>query len=274
MTLTRPRVLTAAASLFLLGTLALAGGWGPAGHAIIAQIAYFELTPEARAKVDRIMGVDSIQETSAWADRVRGTDDYRWTGPLHYANPSPEHDNYDHARDCPPEGNVVSAVRDFAAIVADESATDLDRKEALMFLVHFVGDLHQPLHAGRAADRGGNDIRVNFFGRERNIHSIWDSGIMDAARDEPWPLWVERLYPEIDSSDRDAWLASGASPDVTTVGRWITESRRLAYEHCYVLEGGETVGEDYVQGKLPVVDECLKQGGVRLGAMLNEIFGE
>ncbi|MEO0513362.1 MAG: S1/P1 nuclease [Planctomycetota bacterium] len=267
------------------GAVAVMGGWGPAGHSIVAQIAYQELTPEVRAKIDAILRADgsavegprmpsTLPETASWPDWARNQDAYRWTAPLHYANPSPEHDDYRHERDCPEEGNVVGAVRDFAKVLADESADALERRRALMFVVHFVGDLHQPLHAGRAADRGGNDIEVVFFERERNIHSIWDSGIMRASSQDPWPLWVERLYPEISREDRASWLAPGATPDVETVGVWVSESRSLANEHCYVLKPGQSVGAAYVADKMPIVDERLKQAGVRLGAMLNEILAD
>jgi hypothetical protein len=282
------RIHAVVASLCLMFCLCLLGGWGRDGHAIVAQIAYLELTPEARARVDAILagggvgggGPDgttvglTLPEVSAWPDWARNQPDYRWTSPLHYANPSPEHDSYIHDRDCPDRGNVVTAVRDFAAQVADESASATERREALMFVVHFVGDLHQPLHAGRAADLGGNRIEVNFFGRERNIHSIWDSGIMQASSRDPWPVWVDRLAGEISEKDRSAWLEGGAAPDVATVGNWISESRRLADEHCYVLEGGEVVGAEYVEDKTPVVELRLKQAGVRLGAMLNGLLGE
>lgn len=270
---TRPDLRSTVLRLILLPLLLLPlGGWGRDGHAIVAQIAYAELTPAARAEIDRLLGSETMPETSAWPDQARNEDDYRWTGPLHYANPSPEHDDYDHERDCPEQGNVVTGVVDFAAILADRTASDVDRREALKFVVHFVGDIHQPLHAGRATDRGGNDIDVEFFGRERNIHSIWDSGIMQAHDDRAWPFWVARLMSEIEREDRLAWLEGFDGVDTRNVGVWVGESKRLAMEHCYVLEPGDVVGAEYVESKIPVVEVRLKQGGVRLGAVLNELL--
>lgn len=272
MTTTRSTVFQLLASIALCIVVIPLAGWGRDGHAIIAQLAYAELTPTARERVDRILRGDALPEVAAWPDQVRREPDYWWTGPLHYANPSPEHEEYDHARDCPPQGNVVTGVVDFARVLADESASEADRREALLFVVHFVGDLHQPLHAGNAADRGGNDITVSFFERERNIHSIWDSGIMRAHDDRAWPFWVARLLPEITDGDREAWIADLNAVDTQTVGQWVGESRRLATQHCYVLEPGDVVGEAYVADKMPVVDVRLKQGGVRLGAVLNKLL--
>jgi hypothetical protein len=280
----------APALLFLLLPALL--GWGRLGHAVIADIAYRELTPEARARVDAIMGSQTIQETASWADGVRGrNDEFPWTAPLHYANLPADASAYDHATMKPQQGNVVSAVVHFAARVTDESLTDLERTRALMFLVHFVGDLHQPLHAGNAEDRGGNDIDIDWFGRPRRLHSIWDSGIYDATTNDPWPVLSQKLYETTTDEDRLAWTATdpAARADADTdqltaaVGRWTLESRRFANTHAYQAAGfnedqpfadGTELGNLYAEHCRPVTDLRLKQAGVRLGRLLNALLGE
>lgn len=282
----RPTALTLAFALLL----ALLGGWGRTGHAVIAEIAYRELTPEVRAKVDAIMADQTIQETASWADGVRGRDDeFPWTAPLHYANLPADAPRYDDASMRPPEGNVVSAVTRFSDALTDAEATDVQRRQALMFLVHFVGDLHQPLHAGNADDRGGNDIDIAWFGSERRLHSIWDSGIIDATTDAPWPVLADRLYAEITPAERLAWTVNdpGAGEEasgpllVEAAGRWVLESRRFCNTHAYRARGyngGEPfvdatqLGADYARHCQPVVELRLKQAGVRLGRLLNTLL--
>lgn len=270
--------------------MACLGGWGRTGHAVIAEIAYRELTPEARAKVDAIMAGQTIQETASWADGVRGRNDaFPWTAPLHYANLPADAPRYDDASMRPPEGNVVSAVTRFSTQLTDPEATDLERRQAMMFLVHFVGDLHQPLHAGNARDRGGNDIDIAWFGSERRLHSIWDSGIIDATTDAPWPVLADRLYAEITPAERLAWTVSdpGMGEEasgpllVEAAGRWVLESRRFSNTHAYRADGfnageafvdGTELGVEYARHCQPVVELRLKQAGVRLGRLLNTLL--
>lgn len=263
-----------AASLTALATLALCAAWGQAGHAIIAEIASHELTPTAKAKVEAILNGVEMPTVASWADSVRPQEAYRWTAPLHYVNMADDATGYDPARDCPAEGCVVSGIHDFAAILADPNADEKSRREALMFLIHFVGDLHQPLHAGRAQDKGGNAVRTVFMGEKKNLHSVWDSGIIDAGEGgRPWPEIAAELRGRIDDADRAAWLEACDGADLTgTAGRWAFESRRLAARYAYPVADGSAIGEAYVGQTLPVVELRLEQAGVRLGALLNGLL--
>lgn len=263
------RLLTTLAALL---TLACLGAWGRDGHAIIAEIAWRDMTPAAQARAKEILAGEDLPAVAAWADQVRSTAAYRWTAPLHYVNLPAGTAAYDHETHCPDNGCVVSAVDDFARLLIDE-VDDKTREDALKFLIHFVGDLHQPLHAGRPDDRGGNDIQIRFFGRDRNLHSIWDSNILNAGDPQPWPLIAERLWNQIRPADRLAWLADARHDDlIGTAGRWTFESHRLAERYAYPAQPGAELGEDYVRDTLPVVHLRLQQGGVRLGALLNQLL--
>lgn len=263
------RLLTTLAAFL---SLTLLGGWGRDGHAIIAEIARIEMTPAARERAAQILAGQEMPAISAWADQVRRTEAYRFTGPMHYVNLPPNTAAYDHAAHCPDVGCVVSAVDDFARLLIDD-ADDKTREDALKFLIHFVGDLHQPLHAGRPDDRGGNDIDTLFFGQDRNLHSVWDSGILNAGDPQPWPIIAERLAAEIDDADRTAWLAEAKADDlIGTVGRWVFESHRLAERYAYPIATGSAIGQPYVDATLPIVHLRLQQGGVRLGALLNQLL--
>ncbi len=252
--------------------------WGRDGHAIIAEIAWRELSPETQAAISGLLaGAEhgtTIQETASWADAVRPQDAYRWSAPLHYVNMPPNASEYQHTRDCPDEGCVVSAIQRFRDEVRDTSLPIEARREALMFLVHFVGDLHQPLHGGRAEDRGGNDIEVTFYGRESNLHRIWDSSILEAHDASPWPVKAERLHAAISGHDRIAWLADFHDEDMlATAGRWAFESHALAEDYAYgLVENGSDLSVNYVNATVDVAELRLLQGGVRLAAVLETAF--
>lgn len=153
-------------------------GWGRDGHRIIGHIAEQFLSTNARAAVRDLLGDESLADVSTWADEVRGSPAYRWTAPLHYVNSPPGSDGYDAQRDCADGCCVVGAIEHYADVLRDSQAPRPVRIEALKFLVHFVGDVHQPLHAGYGVDRGGNDVKVFFFGDNTNLHSLWDSGLI------------------------------------------------------------------------------------------------
>ncbi|MCC5823418.1 MAG: S1/P1 nuclease [Phycisphaerales bacterium] len=261
------------ATLTALMTLACLGAWGRDGHSIIAEIAWRDMTPTAQARAKRILAGQSMPEVSAWADGVRRTEAYRWTAPLHYVNLPAGRTEYNHDRDCPDVGCVVSAVHDFSKLLLHPDADEKTREDAMKFIIHFVGDLHQPLHAGRPEDRGANDIQTVFMGRERNLHSVWDSGILGVGESDPWPVLAERWWEEITDRDRTAWLAD-ANPDdlIGTVGRWTFESHRLAERYAYPVQPGAEIGRAYVEQTLPVVRLRIQQAGVRLGALLNELL--
>ncbi|MCA9273095.1 MAG: S1/P1 nuclease [Phycisphaerales bacterium] len=260
--------------MLLCTTLALLGGWGRDGHAIIAQIAWEQLSGEAKAEIEKLLGESSLPEIASWADVVRREPAYEWSAPLHYVNMPPDAADYDPDRDCPPEGNVVSAIDRFAAELKDRTLPAKQRGEALMFLVHFVGDLHQPLHGGRAEDRGGNSIQLTFYDKDMNLHAVWDYGILEADANDPWPVRGERLLGEITDMDRVAWLADTHVSDLSaTAGRWAVESHILAEKYCYCVEPGSSIGEAYAKASAPIAELRLKQAGIRLAAILEDCLG-
>jgi hypothetical protein len=255
--------------------VSISGGWGRDGHSIVAEIAWRELSPEARKEIKALLGDSSLAEVSSWADTVRREDDYRWSAPLHYVNLPIDASEYNSKRDCPAEGCVVSAIEHFAGVLKDRSNTPQERGEALMFLVHFVGDLHQPMHAGRAEDRGGNSIDLTFLGEETNLHQIWDSGILNASSNESWIDRTERLYGDINDTDKLTWLAGTADNDwQATAGRWAFESHNIAEQHAYILAPNSQVGDEYVSKSAPIAELRLSQAGIRLASVLEECLGK
>jgi len=242
-------------------------GWGEAGHRIISRLATARLSPETRRAVESLLDGRSIEDVSLWADEVRRLPQYQWSAPLHYVNVPPEATGFDMARDCPPEGCVVSAILRFQAELRDPAAGRRQRREALQFLVHFVMDVHQPLHVGRRSDRGGNDIRVRFEGRHTDLHALWDTGLIEQAGlgIGEHVRRIERLItPE----------AAGTWAGCLDAAAWATESFLLARDWAYRISPDEPVGREYRERGLDICHRRIAQAAVRLAALLEKLFAD
>jgi nuclease S1 len=237
--------------------------WYDLGHRIVARIAEQRLTPEAQAAVRHLLGGQSLADASVWADNIR---QYRHDADaLHYVNIPLSATAYDAARDCPHGRCVIAAIASDTKILADSAASPAARAEALRFLVHFVGDLHQPLHVADNGDRGGNRQAVYFLGDSMNLHRVWDGelikslGLSEAS-------YLDQLSREMDTLDLDG-LARG------TIVDWAMEGHRIAVEHAYRLPANGRLGSAYVRENRPLIDHALIAAGVRLARLINESLG-
>ena len=238
--------------------------WGRDGHRITGFIAAKYLTPRARAAIRDLLGDESLADVSTWPDEIRRQ--RKHTAPWHYANPAPDSDGFNLDRDCPDEGCVVSAIIKYSHVLRDKTASREDRIEALKFVVHFVGDVHQPLHLGNARDRGGNDIKVTFFENNTNLHSLWDSGMIRRTK-KGWTEYATELAAKITPQER---VLYGTLDPVV----WATESQTLAHSNAYDVPKDGQLGQDYLDKNMPVVERRLSMAGVRLAALLNVVFDE
>jgi len=214
--------------------------------------------------VEELLAGQSLAEVSTWADEIKSDDSWNWARPLHYANVPTDATGFDLTRDCPEHGCVVRAILEYSDVLRDESAATPERAEALRFLVHFVGDIHQPLHVSRAEDRGGNSIRVRFFGRETNLHRAWDTHLIEHTEKE-WPSYADELLESTTPQRRTEWEST-----IDPIA-WADESYSLAISHAYPIPADGMLGDDYFERNIPIVDERLAMGGVRLAALLNGI---
>ena len=212
-----------------------------------------------------LLGNESLADVSTWPDEIRR--ERKHTAPWHYANPAPGSDGFNLERDCPKEGCVVSAIIKYSHVLRDKKASRQEKIEALKFVVHFVGDVHQPLHLGRARDKGGNDIKVTFFENNTNLHSLWDSGMIRRTK-KGWTEYATELAANITLQER---ILYGTLLDPAL---WATESYLLARSHAYDVPKDGQLGQDYFDKNIPVVNERLSVAGVRLAALLNVIFDE
>jgi hypothetical protein len=161
--------------------------WGYTGHRIIAEIADQFLESGTGHQIHDLLATENattLAEVSTWADQIRLQRPE--TAPWHYVSipihpPAGQADSYDPARDCPHDDCVVAKIELFKRTLIDQQASQRQRLEALKYLVHFIGDIHQPLHASSNNDRGGNEVTVTFMGRQTNLHAVWDTGIIEPA---------------------------------------------------------------------------------------------
>lgn len=163
--------------------------WGSVGHQVIATLASHQLTPEAQAQVQALLVQEpgaTLASISTWADEHKS----RTTAPWHYVNFPKDTCVYVKERDCPDGNCLIGAVQRQTAVLKS-GASDGDKLKVLKYLVHLVGDLHQPLHAGYADDRGGNQCQVQFFKLGSNLHAVWDSGLIKAVSEDP-DVWAAR----------------------------------------------------------------------------------
>jgi len=236
-----------------------AHAFGPEGHAVVALIANQLLAAQTRARVDAILAREpgaTLASISSWADRSRD----RLTTSWHYVNmPRGPDCDYVAARDCPGDSCGVEALKTQLARLS--SATGADQLEALKFVVHIVADLHQPLHAGHADDKGGNTVQLRAFGAGTNLHALWDSGLL--------------RHIDPDASALTARLLATATPAgslAVSPGQWAKESCLIVGRPDF-YPTGRALTNDYLRTYDPIVLDRLHLAGVRLAAALDATFG-
>ena len=266
--------LSAGLSLLLLVAAPRAMAWDEEGHQVVAAIAQYHLTPEARQGVQLLLGSAHLhdRDVAAWADDIRSSQPS--TRPWHYVDMPRSADAYSQARDCAGNDCVVGKLEDFSRQLADTSVSIPERLTALKFLVHFVGDLHQPLHCLDDNDHGGNALQVRYPGRLRktNLHSVWDSHILqDALGEQEFVDYANTLDSTITRADIQAWMSS------STPASWANEAHKTAqglYQELPAanLRGLRVLSKSYGSDHKARVELQLKQGGIRLASLLNKVF--
>ena len=240
--------------------------WGKDGHHIISIIADSYLTTEARTGISDLLGNETLLEIDTWADSVKRDPQYEWSRPLHYLNPVKSMDEFVLERDCPPQGCVVSAIVKYRAVLQDKETTREQKAEALKFLVHFIGDIHQPLHVSRAEDFGGNNIRVEFFHNVMNLHSVWDTAIIKRTK-KYWYDYGQEITSGITPENIREW--QNDDPIL-----WAKESYQISLEYAYKIPKTMQLDQEYFEHNLPIIEKRLAQAGVRTAYILNAIFAD
>ena len=242
---------SAVARIFSTLVLALAAStaraWGTQGHQVIASLAQVQLTAKAKAEIDKLLALEpgeTLASISTWADEHRSPTTAAW----HYINFPKNSCTYDAARDCP-DGNCVVAAIDRQLAVLTSNAPDEKRLTALKYVVHLVADIHQPLHAGYAEDRGGNQYQLQAFMRGSNLHALWDVGLIKNLDMTTEALTAKLLAKPVSSGTFNAAsIAEESCRIVGTSGRSgsvclnnfprVLSGLRAGCKRCRVVHGG------------------------------------
>jgi nuclease S1 len=252
-------------ALAILACPIAAFAWGSAGHSLIARIAEVQLSDPVRARVAAILGPGrTLSSVASWADDVRRSrpETYNW----HFINIPIHEPGLDMARHCPAGDCVIARIRILREMLRDPATAPAARTEALMFLVHFVGDMHQPLHCGDNHDKGGNEVRVSLAGKITNLHSAWDHDLPGRIGSK------EQLFHALseESSTHARKWRRGMVED------WAEESHDLAKRKVYgklPKASPDTpilLGAKYEKMANPVIRKQLAKAGARLARVLNE----
>jgi hypothetical protein len=254
----KSKMFLTALALFHVLIVAPAGAWYNKGHRIVGLIAEANLTDAARAATKRILPPGmTLADAAVWPDHEGRS--IRELDPLHYVS-IPDHAvSYDQLRDCPEKNCMVEALDWFFAALADLKAPNMVRRIALYYVVHLLGDMHQPLHTGRAEDRGGVEIPVSYRGQSTNLHFFWDTDLVEMEPGTAEEV-ARRLNGNVTENERREWQAGDAR-------LWTDESLKLVRSYVYKTESA--LSDEYVDNARPIVRRRLAQAGIRLAWLLN-----
>lgn len=276
------RRLFVTAFLLLIAPAAL--GWSALGHRLVGELAQRHLTPAARAQVDALLAGEpdpTLAGVADWADTLRDSDPERFkrTQSWHYVNYRSSDCEYRPERDCPDGNCVIGAIEKQRAILADRSQALEARRDALKFLVHFVGDVHQPMHASNRDDKGGNayqislrtDLEPEAYARKKyvdgvmgtNLHSVWDYYILGSKK-LPLSPYAAKL---------DALPWPPAAPQTHDPSAWAGESCRLIQSHK-LYPDGHKLDIAYLDAQRPLAEQRVRQAAFRLADLLNTTLTE
>lgn len=259
-----------------------AQAWGTVGHATVATIADNYLTAETKTWVSNILGNGvAMSSVASWADTFRYSKGGRFSAPFHFIDAEdspPTSCSVDLNRDCGKGGCIVSAIQNYTQIV-----TQSQDVEALKFLIHFLGDITQPLH-DEAEAVGGNSIKVTWNGAATNLHHCWDTQMVEEAAGGSSATVISSfattLIGSIESgqyaSQKDSWV-SCVDPTKTEdcAIEWAQDANAINCQ--FVLVNDETNQElngDYYAGAVPFIEQQIAKGGYRLGAWLNAVAAQ
>lgn len=237
-------------------------GWGQKGHDIVAYIAECNLTPAAYRKVVAALDGHSPVYYANWLDGASHTPEYAYTKTWHYANVDEGNTYATQPRN--EKGDVVQAVNEIVAKLKSGNLNSEEESLNLKMLIHLVGDMHCPMHAGRLSDRGGNNVKVKFFGKQCKLHSLWDSEIVESAHRWGYTEWQREIDRATRAERRE--IAEGSPLE------WFEQTYRAAVEVYKHTPEGASLSYDYVTHFTPTVEEQLLRGGIRLAHLLNEIY--
>jgi len=233
---------------------------GPNGHRIVAKIAEENLEPSAKKALMEITNGDPLAKLANWPDNIRSDKKYDYAKPWHYI--SIDDDELFTGLRRSEAGDILSALSNFEHVLRDTKSSKEEKWQALAFYIHFVGDIHQPLHVGRRDDLGGNKVTVNWFGKPTRLHAVWDSSIIE--------------HQKLSFSEYARFLNNHTTDTInlwqnTVYLDWAKDSKAQR-QNVYNFPEDKELGYEYAYKNTPILDEQMSKAGIRLAGMLNDIF--
>jgi hypothetical protein len=219
------------------------------------------LTPQAKHAVNALLGGQSLADVASWADDARD----KTSAPWHFINVELGLSYGDFAKQVSAQQDVYTALQQQEAILANAKATTADRSTALKYIIHFVGDIHQPMHVSRAEDKGGNTIQLQYDGNGTNLHSLWDTKMLEHAG-----LNALQLAQKFDNATPVQIKKWQSDPQMI----WAWESYRISSQLYTEIDQlkGRVIDNAYYEEHLPIVQRRIEQAGIRLAGLLNSIL--
>lgn len=235
--------------------------WGKNGHRATGEIAEKYLTKRTKRKIDKILKGQSLAFVSTFADEIKSDRKYSMYYSWHYINMDFD-ENYA-AAEKNPKGDLVTGIKKCVEVLKDKNSSDADKEFFLKMLVHFVGDLHQPMHIGRREDKGGNTVQVQWFGRGTNLHRVWDSDMI-----EEWDM----SYTDLANNAKNLSKKQIEAIQKGNVTDWVDEVHELTKEVYGSVKVGENLRYRYSYEHFGTVRDQLQKAGIRLAKVLNDVF--
>jgi len=235
--------------------------WGKNGHRATGEIAEKHLTKRAKKKIDKILKGQSLAFVSTFADEIKSDRKYNMYYSWHYINMDFD-ENYATAKKNP-KGDLVTGIKKCIEVLKDKNSSDADKEFFLKMLVHFVGDLHQPMHIGRREDKGGNTLQVQWFGRGTNLHRVWDSDMI-----EEWDM----SYSDLANNAKDLSKKQIEAIQEGNVTDWVDEVHEVTKKVYKSVKVGENLRYRYSYEHFGTVRDQLQKAGIRLAKVLNDVF--
>ena len=238
-------------------------GWGQKGHDVVAYIAECNLKPCVYKKVSKVLDGHSLVYYANWMDNASNTDEYRYTKTWHYANVDKGYTYQTMKKN--EKGDVVTAINEIVAKLKSGNLTPEEEAVNLKFLIHLVGDIHAPMHAGRLSDIGGNRTYVTYFGRKTKLHSLWDTPLVEDIHRWSYTEWQQQL-DKLCPKKAKKQIATGTPAD------WLTESHEVATKIYDASPENKKLSYDYQNQFAQTLEQRLLYGGIRLAMLLNDIY--
>ena len=252
-------------AVFFIFGIAEASAWGVTGHRVVAEIAENHLTNRAKRKLKKLIGKQKLAYWANWPDNVRNSPEWKNTSTWHYVNIPPQESKEQFIEQLKNNNkpNIYTAIQNVKGIIVDKNTPNADREIYLRFLVHFLGDMMQPMHTGREEYLGGNLIKIQFFKKDTNLHSLWDSGLIDNTK---YSYTEFARVLDVKSKEEIQKIQSGSLED------WLYESHQAANQLYASVKPGENYSYDYQQQYKDLLERQLLHAGLRLAKILNEVL--